>query len=484
MFRPVDELAALRPRPGELIARELVEASLERIEALDGDVNAFVDVYADGALAAGRRGRPGDRAPVRRRPDRDQEQPRRSPGMRLTSARSSCGDFVARPRRAPSSGGCARRASSSSARPTLPEYGILPVDRAARASGPRATRGTPSRTPGGSSRRLGRGRRRRAWCRSPTATTAAARCASPPRAAASSGSSPARPHLARRRTSGESSSSSDGVLTRTVARDRARCSTCSPATSPATRRGRRRPPSRSPPRAARDPGRLRIAHDDAQRRSAPTARPESCARVRDAAALLARSATRSSEVDPPWPRRRRCCSCSPPSSARPSRSAIAFAAMLAGREPAGGRHRGAELGDLGARARASTRSSYLRRCWPAPGASRARSSRLARDYDALLTPALAERAAADRRRCDADGPDPMADLRALRASSRRSRRCSTSPGQPAITVPLYIGDDGLPRRASSSSAARAARRAAGARARSSRRRSRGPTAGPRSPASA
>src|SRR3954454_15574371 len=50
MFRPVGELAGL-VRSGELSARELVQSSLDRIEALDGDVNAFVDVWADEALA-------------------------------------------------------------------------------------------------------------------------------------------------------------------------------------------------------------------------------------------------------------------------------------------------------------------------------------------------------------------------------------------------------------------------------------------------
>ena len=61
MFRPASELAAL-VRAGELSARELVEASLERIEALEPGLNAFVDVYAE--RGAGRRRR--DRARRRR----------------------------------------------------------------------------------------------------------------------------------------------------------------------------------------------------------------------------------------------------------------------------------------------------------------------------------------------------------------------------------------------------------------------------------
>ena len=51
LFRPVAELAAL-VRGGEVTARELAETSLRRIEALQPELNAFVEVDADGALAA------------------------------------------------------------------------------------------------------------------------------------------------------------------------------------------------------------------------------------------------------------------------------------------------------------------------------------------------------------------------------------------------------------------------------------------------
>src|SRR5207249_868979 len=51
LFRPATELADL-VRLGEVTSRELVEAALARIEALDGDLNAFTLVDSDGALAA------------------------------------------------------------------------------------------------------------------------------------------------------------------------------------------------------------------------------------------------------------------------------------------------------------------------------------------------------------------------------------------------------------------------------------------------
>ncbi|MEA2217864.1 MAG: amidase [Solirubrobacteraceae bacterium] len=62
MVRPVDELAAL-VRAGELSARELVDASLRRIDALQPHVNAFVDVDHESARAAADAIGPGDPRP-------------------------------------------------------------------------------------------------------------------------------------------------------------------------------------------------------------------------------------------------------------------------------------------------------------------------------------------------------------------------------------------------------------------------------------
>src|SRR5246127_6005958 len=62
LFRSATELAAL-VREGELSARELVETSLERIEELNPSLNAFVDVDAEGALAAADAIVPGDERP-------------------------------------------------------------------------------------------------------------------------------------------------------------------------------------------------------------------------------------------------------------------------------------------------------------------------------------------------------------------------------------------------------------------------------------
>jgi amidase len=62
MFTPVGDLAA-RVRGGELSARELVQASLERISALDGELNAFIELDEERALAAADEIEPGDERP-------------------------------------------------------------------------------------------------------------------------------------------------------------------------------------------------------------------------------------------------------------------------------------------------------------------------------------------------------------------------------------------------------------------------------------
>src|SRR5918911_2095133 len=62
MFTPATDLAA-RVRGGELSAREVVQAALDRIEELDGELNAFVEVDAERALASADEIEPGDERP-------------------------------------------------------------------------------------------------------------------------------------------------------------------------------------------------------------------------------------------------------------------------------------------------------------------------------------------------------------------------------------------------------------------------------------
>ena len=147
MFRPVTELAAL-VRDGELSARELVQASLDRIEALDPALNAFVEVRAERALEEADRVGPGDERPFAGVPVAIK-------GNRPVegSALNYCSRFMG-DHRAPYDHGVVTRLKGAGFIPvgitTLPEWGILPWTNTQR-YGPTRNPWDPERTSGGSS---------------------------------------------------------------------------------------------------------------------------------------------------------------------------------------------------------------------------------------------------------------------------------------------------------------------------------------------
>lgn len=147
LFRPVAELAGL-VREGEVSSRELVQTSLDRIEALNPQLNAFVDVYAQEALAEADAVQPGDERPFAGVPIAIKNN-RAIEGRRLTFAAELMGDFVA-----PVDHNTVKRLKAAGfvivGSTTLPEYGILPVTETARFGATRNPWDT-DRTPGGSS---------------------------------------------------------------------------------------------------------------------------------------------------------------------------------------------------------------------------------------------------------------------------------------------------------------------------------------------
>ncbi len=148
MFRPVDELAGM-VRSGELSSRELVQASLDRIAELDPQLNAFVDVYAEDALAAADAVGAGDERPLAGVPVAIKNN-RAVEGKRLTLSAAFMGDFVA-----PYDHNVTARLKAAGAivvgSTTLPEWGILPVSEARRNGAPTRNPWDRERTPGGSS---------------------------------------------------------------------------------------------------------------------------------------------------------------------------------------------------------------------------------------------------------------------------------------------------------------------------------------------
>src|SRR5829696_5802467 len=93
LFRPVDELAKL-VRDGEVSSRELVQESLDRIQTLNPQLNAFVDVFGDEALAAADEVKPGDERPLAGVPVAIKNNTPVA-GKRLTYASPFMGDFTA-----------------------------------------------------------------------------------------------------------------------------------------------------------------------------------------------------------------------------------------------------------------------------------------------------------------------------------------------------------------------------------------------------
>jgi amidase len=147
MFRPAGELAAL-VRGGELSARELVQTCLERIDALQPELNAFVHVDPEGALAAADAVQAGDARPFAGVPIAVKDTAPVA-GMPYTLGSDIFGDFVPE-----HDAYLVRRLRQAGfvivGKTNLPEFGIVPVTEPRR-FGPARNPWDTDRTPGGSS---------------------------------------------------------------------------------------------------------------------------------------------------------------------------------------------------------------------------------------------------------------------------------------------------------------------------------------------
>jgi amidase len=293
LSRPALELGGL-VRGGELSARELVAASLQRIDAINPELNAFVDVFHDEALAAAGAVHPGDARPFAGVPIAVKNN-RPMAGHRMTCCAELMGDWVA-----PYDHNVVRRLKAAGfiivGTTTLPEWGILPWTTTKR-FGPTRNPWDPARTSGGSS--------------GGSATAVAAGMVPIAHANDGGGSTripaaccglvglkPQRNRISLHPEIGQSFLSVDGVLTRTVADTAAALDVLAGAEVGDAAWA---PPPAEPfaATAGRDPGSLRVA---------VTVRPPidaevdpACARAaRDAGALLASLGHHVEEADPPW----------------------------------------------------------------------------------------------------------------------------------------------------------------------------------------
>ena len=245
MAMSVGELAA-HVRGGELRAREVVTAALERIEERDGEINAFVEVDADGALATADTIEPGDERPFAGVPIAIKAN---TPveGLRMNFGSKFLGGH-----RPDHSAYLVRRLQDAGfvivGITNMPEFGILPTTEP-REGGPTRNPWDTTRTPGGSS----------------GGAAAAVAGGMLPVAHGNDGGGSLRIPASCCGLVGPQAQPRPGVARprprRLVPRLRRRahphggrdggsCSTCSPATRSATRPGRRAPPSPTRPPCA------------------------------------------------------------------------------------------------------------------------------------------------------------------------------------------------------------------------------------------
>jgi amidase len=148
MFRSAGELAAA-VRAGEVSARELVEESLSAIERLNGELNAFVRLCDDRALAEADAIEPGDARPLAGVPIAVKDLVALTEGVCTSMGMAAMDGWVP-----PLDSALVRRLREAGAiivgKTNTPELGILPVTEPA-AFGPARNPWDPSCTPGGSS---------------------------------------------------------------------------------------------------------------------------------------------------------------------------------------------------------------------------------------------------------------------------------------------------------------------------------------------
>jgi len=433
MFRSAIELAAM-VRSGEISSRELVETALERIEELNPSLNAFVDVDAERALAAADAVRPGDERPFAGVPTAIKNN-RPVQGLRLTYGcslmeRNMC-DYDHNVTRRLKEAGFVIVGTT-----TLPEYGILPTSEA-RIFGPTRNPWDLERTPGGSS---GGAAAAVASGMLPVAhgNDGGGSVRIPAACCGLVGLKPTRGRISAAPELGDSSLGIDGMLTRTVA-DTAAILDVLAGYELGDATWAPEPPEPFAQSAAREPGPLRIAATTLPPIPNAPVDPVCAQAVGDAAELLRSLGHEVEDVEPPW----QIDGLQPLFGAVFSTQialSIAYSGMVAGRTPT--------ADDMEPMSWAIFSMIQNLNAVEGMGATvqlqafaRQLVSFLA-PYDALLTPALAERPL-PLGTLDTAAPEPMATFTRSGLFTPFTPVFNAS-GQPGISVPLFEGEDGLP----------------------------------------
>ena len=436
MFRSASELASM-VRTGEVSSRELVEISLARIEELNPQLNAFVDVDGERALAAADEVQPGDERPFAGVPIAIKNN-RPVNGLRLTYGCSLMKDFVA-----DYDHNVTRRLRDAGfvivGSTTLPEYGILPVSEA-RLFGPTRNPWDLERTPGGSS---GGSAAAVASGMVPVAhgNDGGGSIRIPAACCGLVGLKPSRGRISAAPELGDSSLGIDGVLTRTVADTAAILDVLEGyETGDATWA----PPPGEPfaQSAAGAPGRLRIAATTLAPIAEAVVDPMAAQAVTDAAELLRSLGHEVVEVEPPW-RVEGLQELFGVVFSNHIALSIAYSGAVAGRGVGG-------ISSEDMEPMSWAIFSMIQKLGALQGMAatvqlQAHSRRLVsflEPYDALLTPALAERPL-PLGTLDTAAPEPMSTFTRSGLFTPFTPIFNAS-GQPGISLPLFHGEDGLP----------------------------------------
>jgi amidase len=434
LFRSAIELAGL-VRSGEVSARELVEASLRRIEEVDGELNAWVLVDAEGALAAADEVRAGDERPFCGVPIAIKDLFAPVAGLSLTQGSELFGDYTPR-----HDYGVVRRLREAGfvlmGKVNTPELGIPPVTEPRR-HGPTRNPWDTERTPGGSS----------------GGSSAAVASGTVPVAHGSDGGGsiripaactgllglkPARGRISRAPELGDHFLATDGALTRSVADTAAVLdvmagyelgdATWAP------------PPSEPFAQAARkEPGRLRVGLTLDMPIEAEL--DPVCERAaRDGAELLESLGHEVEEVQAPW----KGADLLPVFSvlwAANVAGGVRHGQMVSGTEPTSDNLEPLTW-DLYQQALGFTSADFTVAFATLQAFARSIVSGLWSEHDVVLTPALAKRPVRIGE-IDTCGENPRYEFKKSGEFTPYTAIFNVT-GQPAISVPLFHGEDGLP----------------------------------------
>jgi amidase len=432
MLKPVHELAAL-VRGGEISAREVVSAALARIDDLDDRVNAFVEVDAERALETADAIEPGDERPFAGVPIAIKS------NVPVSGLCMNFGSKFLQGHRPGHSAYLVRRLREAGfvvvGTTNMPEFGILPTTEP-RHSGPTRNPWELDRTPGGSS---GGAAAAVAAGMLPVAhgNDGGGSLRIPAACCGLVGLKPSRGRVSRGPDLGDSFLGCDGVLTRSVAETAALLdvlagyevgdSTWAP-----------RPTEPYSTSVRRDPGRLRVAMTASNPLDIDVD-PECVRGMHVAGELLSSLGHEVESASPSYPGGDVLGLFLSVFGPQVSLG-IGYGELLANRPPEDD-----EIEPLTRavfeHARGMSSVAYLGAVAQLQAVARGIVAFFA-EYDLLLTPALGARPVpiGDLNGC---GGDPMADLqRAGRFTPFTSLWNVT--GQPAISVPLGFGDDGLP----------------------------------------